>query len=313
MPRKVIIDCDPGIDDALALTLALFDPRLEVVAVNAVAGNVSAERATLNVQAIVEQLDPPRYPRLGAATADDDVPYTDGRHLHGPDGLGGAGFAVSKLARQHVAEKLISDEVRAAPGDVTIICLGPLTNVARALTREPELVDLISRIIIRGGCVNGIGDVTPCAESNIYADPTAARTIFKSPITKTLIPLDVTNQVIWNLDLLEKLPADFSRAGRLVRAILPYLFRSHRQQLGLESIRLPDVVGLCAVLHPELFHTEELAGDVETGGEIATGTTIFDRRPNSPHRADIEVALEIDAAAVADCIVRGLADVGLQT
>jgi inosine-uridine nucleoside N-ribohydrolase len=313
MPRKVIIDCDPGIDDALALTLALFDPRLEVVAVTAVAGNVPADRATLNVQAIVERLDPPRYPRLGAAAAAEDVPYTDNRHLHGVDGLGGAALAVSKLARQHPAEKLISDEVRAAPGDITIICLGPLTNVARALVREPELIDLISRIIIRGGSVKGIGDVTPCAECNIYADPVAARAIFKTPITKTLIPLDVTDQVVWTLDLLEKLPPDFSRAGQLTRATLPYLFRSFRQHLGLESIRLPDAVGLCAVLHPELFRTEELAGDVETGGEIATGATIFDRRHVSPRHADIEVALEVDAAAVADCIIRGLAEAGLQT
>src|SRR5687767_7755754 len=128
MPRKVIIDCDPGIDDAVALTLALFDPRLEVVAVTAVAGNVPAERATLNVQAIIERLDPPRYPRLGAATAAEDVPYIDCRHLHGADGLGGSNFAVSQLARQHPAEKLISDEIRAAPGEVTILCLGPLTN-----------------------------------------------------------------------------------------------------------------------------------------------------------------------------------------
>src|SRR5262245_792897 len=313
MPRKVIIDCDPGIDDALALTLALFDPRLEVVAISAVAGNVPAERATLNVQAIVERLDPPRYPRLGAATTAEDVPYTDGRHLHGPDGLGGAELAVSKLARQHPSEKLISDEVRAAPGDVTIVCLGPLTNIARALVREPELAELITRIVIRGGSVKGIGDVTPCAEANIYADPAAARAIFKSPITKTLIPLDVTDQVVWNLDLLEKLPADFTRAGKLLRATIPYLFRSHRQHLGLESIRLPDAVGICALLHPELFHTDELAGDVETGGEITTGVTVFDRRPVSPHRADIEVALEVDAAGVVDCLVRSLAEAGQQT
>src|SRR6478672_12980451 len=218
MPRKVIIDCDPGIDDALALTLALFDPRLEVAAITAVAGNVSADRATLNVQAIVERLDPPRYPRLGAATAAEDVPYTDGRLLHGPDGLGGAGFQVSKLARQHPAEKLLSDEIRAAAGDVTILCLGPLTNVARALVREPDLVDMISRIVIRGGSVKAIGDVTACAESNIYADPAAARAVFRSPITKTIIPLDVTDQVVWGLDLLEQLPADFSRAGKLLRA-----------------------------------------------------------------------------------------------
>ena len=313
MPRKIIIDCDPGIDDALALTVALFDPRLEVVAVTAVGGTVPADRATLNVQAIVERLDPPRYPRLGAASAAEDVPYTDGRHLHGPDGLGGAGFQVSKLARQHPAEKLISDEVRAAPGDVTILCLGPLTNLARALTREPDLVDLISRVIIRGGSVKGIGDVTPGAECNIYGDPGAARAVFKSPLAKTLIPLDVTDQVVWNLDLLDKLPADFTRAGKLLRATLPYLFRSHRQHLGLENVRLHDAVGLCAVLHPDLFKTEDLTGDVETGGEIATGMTIFDRRPNASHHGGIEVALEIDAVAVADCLVRGLAQAGEHT
>src|SRR5262245_61367257 len=256
MPRKVIIDCDPGIDDLLALTVALFDPRLEVVAVNAVAGIVPAERATRNVQAIVERLDPPRYPRLGAATVADDVPSSECRHLHGAYGLGGAELAVSKLARQHPAEKLICDEVRAAPGDITIVCLGPLTNVARALVREPDLAELIGRIVIRGGSVKGVGDVTACAECNIYADPASARAIFKSSIAKTLIPLDVTDQVACSLDLLEKLPADQSRAGKLLRATLPYLFRSHRQHLGLESIRLPDAVGLCSMLHPELFRME---------------------------------------------------------
>jgi inosine-uridine nucleoside N-ribohydrolase len=313
MARKVIIDCDPGIDDALALTVALFEPKLEVVAVTPVGGVVSADRATLNVQAIVERLDPPRYPRLGAATTAEDVPYTDGRHLHGADGLGGAGFQVSKLARQHPAEKLLSDEIRAAAGDVTILCLGPLTNVARALVREPDLVDLIGRIVIRGGSVKAIGDVTACAECNIYADPVAARAVFRSPITKTIIPLDVTDQVVWGLDLLEKLPPEFSRAGQLLRATLPFFFRSHRQHLGLESVRLPDAVGLCALIHPELFRTEELTGDVETAGEITTGMTVFDRRPNATHHGGMEVALEVDAAAVADCLVRGLAEAGAHT
>ncbi|HEY2412547.1 MAG TPA: nucleoside hydrolase [Pirellulaceae bacterium] len=313
MPRKIIIDCDPGIDDALALTVALFEPKLEVVAVTAVGGVVPADRATLNVQAIVERLDPPRYPRLGAASVAEDVPYTDGRLLHGADGLGGAGFQVSKLARQHPAEKLISDEIRAAPGDVTILCLGPLTNVARALAREPDLVDMVSRIVIRGGSVKAIGDVTACAESNIYADPVSARAVFRSPITKTLIPLDVTDQVVWGLDLLEQLPPDFSRAGKLLRATLPFFFRSQRQHLGLESARLPEAVGLCAVLHPELFRMEELSGDVEISGEITTGMTVFDRRPNAPHHGGMEVALEVDAAAVADCLVRGIAEAGART
>jgi purine nucleosidase len=313
MPRKVIIDCDPGIDDALALTLALFDPRLEVVAVTAVAGNVPAERVTTNVQAVVERLDPPRYPRLGSATPAEDVPYIDGRQIHGPDGLGGMDLAVSKLARQHASEKLICDEVRAAAGDVTILCLGPLTNLARALAREPDLAEQMSRVVIRGGSVKLVGNATPCAEFNIYADPVSARAVFKSATAKTLIPLDVTEQVVWGLDLLDKLPDEMTRAGKLLRGMLPYLFRAHRQHLGLESIRLHDAVALVAVLHPELFHTEDLPADVEVSGEITLGATIFDRRPNAPHRADLEVALEIDTAAVADCIVRGLAEAGRQT
>lgn len=313
MPRKVIIDCDPGIDDAVALALALFDPRLEVVAVTAVAGNVPADRATQNVQAIVERLDPPRYPRLGAAAPPDDSPYADGRHLHGPDGLGGVGLAVSQLARQHPADKLMADECRAAPGDVTIVCLGPLTNVARALARDPDFVNSVGRLVIMGGSVRCLGNATPCAEFNIHADPLSARAVFKSPLTKTLIPLDVTDQVVWSFDFLDQLPADTTRAGKLLRMTLPYLFRSHRQHLGLESIRLPDAVAMAAVLHPELFRTEEFAGDVETTGEITTGATIFDRRPNRAHRADIEVAMEIDPAAVADAILRGLAEAGRQS
>jgi inosine-uridine nucleoside N-ribohydrolase len=313
MPRKVIIDCDPGIDDAVALTLALFDPRLEVVAVTAVAGNVPADRATQNVQAIVERLDPPRYPRLGAAAPPDDAPYADGRHLHGPDGLGGAGLAVSQLARQHPADKLMADECRSAPGDVTIVCLGPLTNVARALTRDPDFVNQVGRLVIMGGSVRGVGNVTPCAEFNIHADPASARAVFKSPLTKTLIPLDATDPVVWTFDFLDKLPPDTTRAGKLLRATLPYLYRSHRQHLGLESIRLPDAIALTAVVHPELFRTEELVGDVETAGEITTGATIFDRRPQCSHRADIEVALECDAAAVADAILRGLTEAGRQS
>jgi purine nucleosidase len=313
MPRKVIIDCDPGIDDLMALALALFDPRLEVVAITAVAGNVPAEQATINVQAILERLDPPRYPRLGVATPAEDVPYIDARHLHGADGLGGAGLAVSALARQHPAEKLICDEVHAAPGDITLVCLGPLTNVARALVRDPELAENISRIVICGGSVKGIGNVTACAEFNIYADPASARAVFRSPTTKTLIPLDVTDQVIWTLDLLENLPGELTRAGKLLRGTLPYLFRSFRQQLGVESIVLPDAVAIAAILHPELFRTEELTGDVETAGELTLGMTIFDRRVQAQHRADMEVALEIDAAAVRDTIVRGLAEAGKQT
>ena len=172
MPRKVIIDCDPGIDDAVALTLALFDPRLEVVAVTAVAGNVPAEQATLNVQAIVERLDPPRYPRLGAATPPEDVPYIDARHLHGPDGLGDAGpgrLAARPAApggkadqRRNPRRPGRSDDRLPRPADQRGPGPGPRSGAARSL---------VGRIVIMGGSVKCIGNVTACAEFNIYCRP----------------------------------------------------------------------------------------------------------------------------------------------
>lgn len=311
--RKIIIDCDPGIDDAVALTMALFDPRLEVVAVTAVEGNVDAEGTSRNVQAIIEQLDPPRMPRIGVASPSDNSRVSYAYHIHGKDGLGNAGFAVSELMRQHPAEKLICDEVKGAPGEITIICLGPLTNVARALVRDPQLATQLGRLVIMGGSVNGIGNATRCAEFNFYSDPDAAREVVRSPATKTIIPLDVTSQVTWSLGLADQLPSESSRAGRFLRKILPHLYRTYRHELGLEMIHLHDAVAIAATLHPELFVTRELEGDVETQGDLTRGMSIFDRRPTAVTRSDLEVALECDTAAVADCIVRGLAEAGRQT
>jgi inosine-uridine nucleoside N-ribohydrolase len=310
MARKVIIDCDPGIDDAVALCIALFEPRLEVLAVTAVEGNVPADRASLNVQTVIEQLDPPRYPRVGTATAADAAPDVDTRRLNGDDGLGNAGFIVSQLHHQHPSEKIICDAVRAAPEQVTIICLGPLTNLARAFQRDPALATEVNQIIISGGSISCIGNVTPAAEFNMFYDPIAARTIFRAPCTKTLIPIDVADRVRLNLDFVEGLPSERTRAGRFLRRLTPFSFRAQRQHLGVESIHLHAGVALTAALHPELFESQEMAGDVETVGELTKGATIFDRRPNSLWRSNMAVACDIDVASVTDCILRGVAEAG---
>ena len=242
MARKVLIDCDPGIDDAVALCLALFDPRLEVKAITATEGNVGAQQASRNVQAIIDQLDPPLYPRIGVASPLENAPPIDGRHFHGEDGLGNAGFVVSELHHQHPAEKVICDVVRAAPEEITILALGPLTNIARAFVRDPELPSMVGRIIMMGGSVAGIGNVTPAAEYNMYYDPHSAREVFRSPTTKTLVPLDVTNRVVLTLGFVNELPDETTRAGAFLRRILPFAFRAHRQNLGLEGIHLHDAV-----------------------------------------------------------------------
>jgi inosine-uridine nucleoside N-ribohydrolase len=307
LTKKILLDVDPGIDDAVALCIALFDPQVEVVAVTAVGGNVQAEQATRNVQAIIEQLDPPRWPRIGGASDPDlGLPSRNVR-LHGSDGLGNANYQLSALQHRHAAEKVIHDEIRAAPGEVTIVALGPLTNLARAFTRDPTLPELVGQIVIMGGTLDGVGNVTPAADFNIYCDPEAARTVFQSQAaTKTLIPVDITRQVTFGYDLLDKLPDTTSRVGRMLTKILPHLFRSYRQELGYESIALNDAVALVAALHPELFEIELTAADVELSGELTRGATVFDRRRLREWRTNLAVATKVDVAAVQDCILRGL-------
>jgi inosine-uridine nucleoside N-ribohydrolase len=306
MGKKVILDVDPGIDDAMALCLALANPELEVVAVTAVGGNVAPAQATRNVQAIIEQLDPPRWPRLGAASEPDCRLAADRRSLYGSDGLGGTSFVVAE--RQHLlpSEKVICDQVRDAPHLVTIVALGPLTNIARAFLRDPELPTLVGRIVIMGGTVSGPGNITPAAEFNMYCDPLSAQAVFRSPSTKTLVPLDVTNQVELSYDLFNKLPDESTRVGKLLRQLLPAAFRGYRQQFGLEGIHVHDTVTLMAAMCPELFTARPMAGDVETHGDLTLCATVFDRRRVPAWRHNMEVAVEMEKDAVIDTIVRGL-------
>ena len=168
MPKKILIDCDPGIDDAVALCLALFDPRVEVVGITATSGNIDAHQATSNVISLLDQLDPPKWPRVGAANVSDRVPEANARHIHGEDGLGDVGLVGTELHNQRPAEKVISDALRESPGDITILALGPLTNIARTLQKEQDLAQLIDQIVMVGGSINGIGNIRPCAEFNMF-------------------------------------------------------------------------------------------------------------------------------------------------
>lgn len=305
MVRKVLLDSDPGIDDAVALAMALFDPRLEVQAVTAVAGNVNAEQASRNVQAVVDQLDPPRLPRVGAASPAERE-LASSIDLYGADGLGNANFPVAELHQRHASEKVMFDEIRLSPGSVTVLALGPLTNVAAALRRDPNWATQVGHIIFVGGTVTSPGNVTAAAEFNAYCDPAAAREVFQSPTTKTMIPLDVTEQIVLTYDLFDQLPDELSRVGRFLRKILPYAFRSYRQYLGMEGIPLHDAVGVVAALHPELFTFQEMSGDVETAGILTLGQTVFDRRRRPDWRPNMAVAVDVDAAGVIDAILRSL-------
>jgi inosine-uridine nucleoside N-ribohydrolase len=157
-----------------------------------------------------------------------------------------------------------------------------------------------------GGTLGGPGNVTAAAEFNIYCDAEAARSVFHSPVTKTLIPIDITSRVVLSFDLLEKIPNGHSRHGELLRRLLPGAFRTYRQHLGIEGIHLHDAVAIIAALEPELFTTERMYGDVETDGTLTYGATVFDRRRNPDSRPNMDVAVDMDASAVTERIVNRL-------
>ena len=313
MTRKVIIDCDMGTDDAVALCMALFDERLEILALTATEGCVTADQATRNLQAIVGMLDPDRHPRLGAATSTENAPAVNTTYLYGEDGLGNTGFEVSELQHMMPADKLIVDCIRANPGDVTVVCLGPYTNLARAFRRDPYVTEQVDRIVMMGGSIRAGGNITQAAEFNCYFDPQSAQEVFCSRTTKTLVPLDVTREVKFGLDLIDKLPERYCRAGEFLRQILPYAFRAYRQKLGQEDINLNDAVGILAMLEPELFEFEPMAGQVETEGQLTRGVTVFDRRMAPEWRNNMEVATSLKHEQAEAAIVKSLCLAGNAT
>lgn len=305
MARKVILDMDPGVGDALAICLALAQPELEVIAVTATGGNVSPRQASLNVQAIIEHLDPPRWPRIGFAHEEQQL-RTDNRELWGVDGLCGADLGVVELHQQHPSIKVLSDEIRSNPGEVTVIAGGPLSNLAAAFQIESDLAMLVGHLIIVGGTLDGPGDVTAAAEFNIYCDAESAQRVFRSTATKTLLPRDVTSRAAMTFDLLNHMPDEATGPGRVLHALLPGAFQSYRQRLGLEGMYVPEAVAVAVAIHPELLTTESWPCDVETDGVLTHGATVIDRRRHTQERGRMDVAVKLDSKGVVDCIRRGL-------
>jgi inosine-uridine nucleoside N-ribohydrolase len=305
MARKVIVVADPGIDGAFAVALALFDPELDVIGLAATAGNVPGEQATRNVQILVEQLDPPRWPRLGAALP---VEYDiDAQRLHGPGGLGGVGFPCAQLHHAHPGDKLISDLVRQFPKEVAVLVLGPATVLARALDRDPELATLVDRVVMVGGAWHEPGDVSAAAEFHFYCDPPAARQVLRCGAPLTLLPLDVTRKALFSPADLVDLPGRDTRAGRFLGQIAPHGIAPTAGLYGVEGMYLPDVLGPLALTHRGAVSTRAVAADVETRGELTRGMSVIDVRWSTTAKPNVELAVGVDPQALRQYVQETLA------
>jgi inosine-uridine nucleoside N-ribohydrolase len=304
MARKVVLVADPGIDGAFAGALALNAPELEVVGLAATAGNVSAEQATRNIHILVEQLDPPRWPRLGAALP---IAYdVDGRALHGSNGLGGVDFPCVQLHHPHSADKLLSDLVRTHPKEIAVLLLGPATVFARALDRDPDLAGLVERIVMVGGAWREGGDATAAAEFHFYCDPLSARQVLHCGAPLTLLPLDVTRKAVFSPTELLHLPNPESPATRFLAQIAPHAIAASAGLYGVEGCYLQDVFGLVALVQPQAFKTRLVPVDVETRGELTRGATVCDMRWGTTIRPNVDLAVDVDVSAVRQFIQRTL-------
>lgn len=295
MARKVIIIADPGIDGAYAVALALHDPELDVLALAATPGNVSAEQATRNLHILIDHLDPAKWPRIGEAPAIQfDI---NGTALHGPTGLGVNEFPCAPLHHLHPAEKVIVDELHLNKGEITIVCLGPATVLARVLDREPEFPRLVRQLIILGGSLQEAGNAGPVSEFHFCCDPLAAQRIVHCGAVVTLIPLDTMRKALFSpADLLE-IPRGDSRACQFLRKIVPFGINATAQMYGIEGFHLKDVLGVCCAAMPQVFKTKPMTLDVETRGELTRGMSVFDLRPQRAP-PNVELALEVDLPAV---------------
>ncbi len=277
MPRKIIIDTDPGQDDAVAILLALASPELEVLGLTAVAGNVPLRLTERNARVIVELSGRP-VPVFAGCDRPLERGLETAEHVHGKSGLDGIVLPEPTLPLDpRPAVDFIIDTLRAeAPGTVTLCPLGPLTNIATAFRRAPDIVDRVQEIVLMGGGFFEGGNITPAAEFNIYVDPEAADIVLRCGRPVTVIPLDCTHKALTTRARVERFRGMGTRVGEVVASWLDFFERFDVEKYGSEGGPLHDPCVIAYLLKPELFHGRLCNVEVETQSELTRGMTVAD-------------------------------------
>ncbi|MEM6620926.1 MAG: nucleoside hydrolase [Pseudomonadota bacterium] len=300
MTQKLIIDTDPGIDDAMAIHLAFAHPQVELVGLTSIFGNVHVEKATRNALALVEMAGA-QIPVAAGASAPLVQPLRPpAYYVHGDEGLGDVpAFAPSAAPDPRPADQFIVDAINAAPGEVTLCPVGPLTNIALALRRDPSITAKVRNVVIMGGAVDGPGNVNEFAEANIWNDPHAAAEVFAANWPMTLIGLDVTEAVRCSPEDFAALAANAPEIGGFLNRAVQFYFEWHKskphyRQGAFEGCFMHDPSAVLACVEPELFQFREGPVRVLTdGAEI--GRTVPD--PAAPG-GTVRQAIGVDTAAV---------------
>ncbi|WP_343529693.1 ribonucleoside hydrolase RihC [Yokenella regensburgei] len=290
MRIPIILDTDPGIDDAAAIAAALFAPELDLALMTTVAGNVSLEKTTRNALQLLHFWEAD-VPLAQGASAPLVRPLRDAADVHGESGMEGYDFVAHD--RQPLAKPAfiaIRDLLMSAPQPVTLVAIGPLTNIALLLTQYPECKFNIRRLVLMGGSA-GRGNFTPNAEFNIAIDPEAAAIVFRSGLEIVMCGLDVTNDAMLDAEYLATLPT-LNRTGQMLHA----LFSHYRSGSMASGLRMHDLCAIAWLVRPDLFTLKPCFVAVETQGTWTSGTTVVDIEGKLGQPANAQVALRLDVA-----------------
>jgi len=298
-PAPILIDCDPGHDDAIALLLALASPEFELLGVTTVAGNQTLEKTTANAIRVLDFVGRDDIPV--AAGADRPLvrdPFV-AAYVHGESGLDGPDLPPPQ--RQPLAEHAV-DFLAARVTGTTLLAVGPLTNVALLLSRHPDARP--ERIVLMGGSI-GLGNVTPAAEFNIWADPEAAAQVFASGIELTMIGLDVTHQALLMTEDAERLRAS-GRTGRMVAELFDFFHGFHRDTYGFGGSPIHDALAVAYAFRPQLVHTEHRHVAIECESELTRGRTVVDLWRRTGAEPDAHVGVDVDGRAFIELVLERL-------
>jgi inosine-uridine nucleoside N-ribohydrolase len=307
VPTPIVLDCDPGHDDAIALLLALASPEVDLLGVTTTYGNQTLEKTTENALRVLELVGRADVPLASGADRPLERELVVAAHVHGESGLDGPALPpASTEPISHDAVGFIAERVGAADRPVTLVPTGPLTNVARYL--DAHGADRIERIVLMGGAI-AEGNFTPAAEFNVWCDPEAARRVFSSGVDVTMVGLDVTHKAILGPAVEERLRAD-GRTGTFVAELNVFFSRYHRDTYGWDGAPIHDAVAVAHVIRPGLLETRHRNVEIEVESELTRGRTVVDLWNRTDRPPNAHVGVDLDVEAFFDLLVERIASLG---
>jgi len=299
----IVIDCDPGHDDAIAILLALASPELELRGITTVAGNQTLDKTTRNALKVLELVDRTDVPVAAGAEAPLRRDLRTAAHVHGESGLDGPELTEpsARRVRAHAADFL----AELLQPDVVLVPTGPLTNVALMLERHPDVSDRLERIVWMGGAI-AEGNITPAAEFNAFVDPEAAAAVFASGIPITMVGLDVTHKALFTRPHAERLRGA-GRAGRFVAELSDFFQAFHERSYGFDGSPIHDAMAVAHVIDPTLLTTRPANVAVETRSEYCDGRTVVDLRGVTGREQNADVGVDVDVERFLELLVSRIA------